>query len=105
MTPSTDRPTDGAPMRIAFVVPRYGPAIIGGAETAARLLAAELERDQTRLQITFGVVEVLRPAPVRSPAVLVNQEVSASLQANSVFGKIHATAKRRSDFAGCKCWL
>jgi len=26
-------------MRIAFVVPRYGPAIIGGAETAARLKA------------------------------------------------------------------
>ncbi len=42
MTPSTDRPTDGAPMRIAFVVPRYGPAIIGGAETAARLLAEHL---------------------------------------------------------------
>jgi len=29
-------------MRIAFVVPRYGPAIIGGAETAARLLAEHL---------------------------------------------------------------
>ena len=29
-------------MRVAFVVPRYGPAIIGGAETAARLLAEHL---------------------------------------------------------------
>jgi len=29
-------------VRIAFVVPRYGPAIIGGAETAARLLAEHL---------------------------------------------------------------
>jgi glycosyltransferase involved in cell wall biosynthesis len=29
-------------MRIGFVVPRYGPAIIGGAETAARLLAEHL---------------------------------------------------------------
>ena len=29
-------------MRVAFVVPRYGPAIIGGAETAARLLAERL---------------------------------------------------------------
>ncbi len=29
-------------MKIAFVVPRYGPAIIGGAETAARLLAEHL---------------------------------------------------------------
>lgn len=29
-------------MRIAFVVPRYGPDIIGGAETAARLLAEHL---------------------------------------------------------------
>ncbi len=29
-------------MRIAFVVPRYGPAIVGGAETAARLLAEHL---------------------------------------------------------------
>ncbi len=31
-----------ATMRVAFVVPRYGPAIIGGAETAARLLAEHL---------------------------------------------------------------
>jgi len=30
------------PVRIAFVVPRYGPSIIGGAETAARLLAEHL---------------------------------------------------------------
>lgn len=29
-------------MKVAFVVPRYGPAIIGGAETAARLLAEHL---------------------------------------------------------------
>ena len=29
-------------MKVAFVVPRYGPAIIGGAETAARLLAEQL---------------------------------------------------------------
>lgn len=29
-------------MRLAFVVPRYGPEIIGGAETAARLLAEHL---------------------------------------------------------------
>ncbi|HEY4946389.1 MAG TPA: hypothetical protein VII19_00720, partial [Acidimicrobiales bacterium] len=29
-------------MRVAFVVPRYGPAIIGGAETAARVLAEHL---------------------------------------------------------------
>ncbi len=29
-------------MRVAFVVPRYGPAVIGGAETAARLLAEHL---------------------------------------------------------------
>ena len=29
-------------MRVAFVVPRYGPDIIGGAETAARLLAEHL---------------------------------------------------------------
>jgi len=29
-------------MKIAFVVPRYGPAIMGGAETAARLLAEHL---------------------------------------------------------------
>ncbi len=29
-------------MRITFVVPRYGPAVIGGAETAARLLAEHL---------------------------------------------------------------
>ena len=29
-------------MRIAFVLPRYGPAVIGGAETAARLLAEHL---------------------------------------------------------------
>jgi len=29
-------------MKIAFVVPRYGPSIIGGAETAARLLAEHL---------------------------------------------------------------
>jgi glycosyltransferase involved in cell wall biosynthesis len=29
-------------LRVAFVVPRYGPAIIGGAETAARLLAEHL---------------------------------------------------------------
>lgn len=29
-------------MRAAFVVPRYGPAIIGGAETAARVLAEHL---------------------------------------------------------------
>jgi len=29
-------------VKIAFVVPRYGPAIIGGAETAARLLAEHL---------------------------------------------------------------
>ncbi|MGA2838318.1 MAG: glycosyltransferase family 4 protein [Acidimicrobiales bacterium] len=29
-------------MRVAFVVPRYGPSIIGGAETAARLLAEHL---------------------------------------------------------------
>ncbi len=29
-------------MRIAFVVPRYGPGIIGGAETAVRLLAEHL---------------------------------------------------------------
>ena len=29
-------------MRVAFVVPRYGAAIIGGAETAARLLAEHL---------------------------------------------------------------
>jgi len=29
-------------VRVAFVVPRYGPAIIGGAETAARLLAEHL---------------------------------------------------------------
>jgi glycosyltransferase involved in cell wall biosynthesis len=29
-------------MRVAFVVPRYGAAIIGGAETAARLLAQHL---------------------------------------------------------------
>ena len=29
-------------MRVAFVVPRYGPRIIGGAETAARLLAEHL---------------------------------------------------------------
>ena len=45
MTPG--RPSAGgargrAAMRIAFVVPRYGPAIIGGAETAARLLAEHL---------------------------------------------------------------
>jgi glycosyltransferase involved in cell wall biosynthesis len=31
-----------AALRVAFVVPRYGPAIIGGAETAARLLAEHL---------------------------------------------------------------
>lgn len=30
------------PVKVAFVVPRYGPAIIGGAETAARLLAEHL---------------------------------------------------------------
>lgn len=29
-------------MRVAFVLPRYGPTIIGGAETAARLLAEKL---------------------------------------------------------------
>ncbi len=29
-------------MKVAFVVPRYGPAIIGGAETAARLFAEHL---------------------------------------------------------------
>lgn len=29
-------------MRVAFVVPRYGPDVIGGAETAARLLAEHL---------------------------------------------------------------
>ena len=29
-------------MKVAFVVPRYGPGIIGGAETAARLLAEQL---------------------------------------------------------------
>ena len=29
-------------MKLAFVLPRYGPAIIGGAETAARLLAEHL---------------------------------------------------------------
>ena len=29
-------------MRVAFVLPRYGPAIVGGAETAARLLAEHL---------------------------------------------------------------
>jgi glycosyltransferase involved in cell wall biosynthesis len=29
-------------VKVAFVVPRYGPAIIGGAETAARLLAEHL---------------------------------------------------------------
>lgn len=29
-------------MKIAFVLPRYGPAVIGGAETAARLLAEHL---------------------------------------------------------------
>ncbi len=29
-------------MKLAFVVPRYGPAILGGAETAARLLAEHL---------------------------------------------------------------
>ena len=37
------RAGDGTPaVRIAFVVPRYGPDIIGGAETAARLLAEHL---------------------------------------------------------------
>ena len=29
-------------MKVAFVVPRYGPTIIGGAETAARALAERL---------------------------------------------------------------
>ncbi len=29
-------------MRVAFVLPRYGPTVIGGAETAARLLAEHL---------------------------------------------------------------
>ena len=33
-------------MRVAFVVPRYGTAIIGGAETAARLLAEHLVSGQ-----------------------------------------------------------
>ena len=32
----------GAPVKVTFVVPRYGPSIIGGAETAARLLAEHL---------------------------------------------------------------
>ena len=30
------------PMKVAFVVPRYGPTIIGGAETAARAFAEHL---------------------------------------------------------------
>ena len=29
-------------MKVSFVVPRYGPMIIGGAETAARALAERL---------------------------------------------------------------
>ena len=38
-------------MRLSFVVPRYGPSIIGGAETAARLLAEHLV-EQKRWEVS-----------------------------------------------------
>ncbi len=37
-----DGPAPPGPMKIGFVLPRYGPAVLGGAETAARLLAEHL---------------------------------------------------------------
>ncbi len=45
-------------MRITFVVPRYGPAIIGGAETAARLFAEHLVSERGwRVQVLTGCAE------------------------------------------------
>ncbi len=46
MKRSTRGAASARPLRVAFAVPRYGPDIIGGAETAARLLAEHLVADQ-----------------------------------------------------------
>lgn len=45
-------------MKVTFVVPRYGPAIIGGAETAARMLAEHLAaRDGWRVEVLTSCAE------------------------------------------------
>ena len=45
-------------MRVSFVVPRYGPTIIGGAETAARALAEHLvERKGWEVEVLTGCAE------------------------------------------------
>jgi glycosyltransferase involved in cell wall biosynthesis len=45
-------------MRVAFVVPRYGPTVIGGAESAARALAEHLvARKSWEVQVLTGCAE------------------------------------------------
>lgn len=47
-------------MRLAFVVPRYGPSILGGAETFVRDMAHHLPRDEFSVNVLTTCAEDLR---------------------------------------------